>query len=149
MCASLNLWLWRTLAVWFQCGGWGVQHHQHRTSVIKFAVFHNEMVSPEKLVFSSTEPNILIDEVCIASIDLEYRVQSVNSQQQTRPGETNKGRGGFSEATSGLFAASRCLCFQVSPTSRQVGFRPRMPPSTSPKFSGQGSPSHQTLPIGR
>lgn len=28
----------------------------------------------------------------------------------------------LSEAASGLFAASRCLCFQVSPTSCQVGF---------------------------
>lgn len=124
---------------------------RHGTSVMKAEVFHNERVSLEKLVFTSAEKNIWIDEVCIASVDPKYWVLFVYSQQQTRPGEKKKeGRSEFSAAASGLFAVSQCCGLQVSPTSRQVGFllRPKMPPTTSTNFPGRGSPAHQTQPIG-
>lgn len=63
---------------------------RHGTSVMKAEVFHNERVSLEKLVFTSAEKNIWIDEVCIAS-DPKYWVLFVYSQQQTRPGEKKGG----------------------------------------------------------
>lgn len=130
-----------------KCGGWVARHG---TSVIKAEVFHNERVSPEKLVFSSAEQNIWIDEVCIKSADSKYWVLSVYGQQQTRPGKEKGGRGEFSAAASGLFAASQCFGTQVSPTSRQVGFllRPRMSPKTFPTSQDKEVPPTTSHPIG-
>lgn len=71
-----------------ECGGWVARHG---TSVMKAEVFHNERVSLEKLVFTSAEKNIWIDDVCVASVDQKYWVLSVYSQQQTRPGKKKRG----------------------------------------------------------